>query len=68
MTVDEHGNVFATVPGGVAVLSPHGKHLGTLLTGKRTSNCTFGENGATLFITADDCLLRVRLATKGVDF
>jgi len=68
MTVDAHGNVFATVPGGVAVLSPDGKHLGTLLTGKRTSNCTFGEDGATLFVTADDYLLRVRLNTKGAGF
>jgi gluconolactonase len=62
MAVDERGNLFATVPGGVALLSPEGKHLGTLLTGKRTSNCTFGEDGAALFITADDLLLRIRLA------
>jgi gluconolactonase len=68
MTVDAHGNVFATVPGGVAVISPEGRHLGMLLTGKRTSNCTFGADGATLFITADNYLLRVRLATKGVGF
>ena len=64
MAVDAEGNLFATVPGGVAVLSPDGKHLGTLLTGKRTSNCTFGEDGATLFVTADDFLLRVRLFGK----
>jgi gluconolactonase len=65
MAVDEKGNLFATVPGGVAVISPEGKHLGMLLTGKRTSNCTFGEDGGTLFITADDLLVRVRTSTKG---
>ncbi len=68
MTVDQHGNLFATVPGGVAVLAPDGKHLGTLLTGRRTSNCEFGEDGSTLFITADDFLLRVRLTTEGIGF
>lgn len=68
MVVDRSGNVFATVPGGVAILSPKGKHLGTLLTGKRTSNCTFGEDGSTLFITADDSLLSIRLTTKGLGF
>ena len=68
MTVDEHGNLFATGPGGVLIFTPDGKHLGTLKTGKRTSNCTFGEDGSTLFITADDSLLRVRLKTKGCRF
>jgi gluconolactonase len=68
MAVDAHGNVFATAPGGVAVLSPSGELLGKLLTGKRTSNCTFGEDGSTLFITADDLLLRIPLTTKGISF
>lgn len=68
MTVDEHGNLFATVPGGVAVIAPDGKHLGMLLTGKRTSNCEFGEDGSTLFITANHNLLRIRLNTKGSGF
>ena len=31
--VDEHGNLFATGPGGVLVISPEGKHLGTISTG-----------------------------------
>jgi gluconolactonase len=68
MAVDEHGNLFATGPGGVLVLSPEGKHLGTLLTTQATANCTFGEDGRTLFITADGYLLRVRLATKGAGY
>lgn len=68
MAVDEHGNLFAAGPGGVLVLSPEGKHLGTLLTTQATSNCTFGEDGHALFITADGYLLRVRLATKGLGF
>ena len=61
LTVDKLGNVFATIPGGVAIFSPQGKRLGTLLTTKRTSNCEFNEDCSTLFITADDLLLRIRL-------
>jgi gluconolactonase len=68
MAIDENGNVWATAPGGVAVLSPEGKHLGSLITTQRTANCKFGENGSTLFIAADDYLLRIRLTTKGVGF
>lgn len=68
MCVDKAGNVFATGPGGVLVLSPEGKHLGTLLTGVPTGNCAFGDDGRTLFITADMNLLRVRLTTTGMGF
>jgi gluconolactonase len=68
MEVDEHGNIFATGPGGVLVLSPEGKHLGTLKTGQATSNVAFGEDGKTLFITADMYVLRVPLTTKGKGF
>ena len=37
MKVDQRGNVFLTGPGGVLVLSPTGRHLGTIVTGRRTS-------------------------------
>ena len=68
MEVDEHGNLFATGPGGVLVISPEGKHLGTLMTGQATSNVAFGEDGKTLFITADMYVLRIPLSTKGKGF
>jgi len=65
LKVDTAGNVFATGPGGVLVFAPDGTHLGTLLTGQATANCAFGDDGKTLFITADSLLCRVRLATAG---
>ena len=68
MKVDAHGNLFATGPGGVLIFTPGGKHLGTILTGQRTANCGFGDDGKTLYMTADDYLMRVRLKTKGVHF
>jgi len=66
--VDQQGNIFATGPGGVLVIDPKGKHLGTILTGQRTGNCCFGDDGKTLYITADMYLLRIRLSTKGMGF
>ena len=68
LKIDTEGNLFATGPGGVLVLTPQGKHLGTIMTGQATSNCAFGDEGRTLYMTADDYLMRVRLKTKGVGF
>ena len=68
MKVDREGNVFATGPGGVFVFAPDGTHLGTFATGEATGNCCWGEDGSTLFITADMYLGRVKLNTKGVGF
>jgi gluconolactonase len=66
MKVDVHGNVFATGPGGVLVLTPDGTLLGRILTGVPTSNVAWGEDGSTLFITANHRVLRMVTKTKGV--
>jgi gluconolactonase len=68
MAVDIFGNVFTTGPGGVLILSPDGTHLGTINTGQATANCTFGDDGSVLYITADMLLLRIQTKTKGVEF
>jgi len=66
LAIDVHGNLFATIPGGVGIFTPDGKQLGLLNTGDLTSNCEFGEDGSTLFITANHNLLRVKTNTKGL--
>jgi gluconolactonase len=68
MKVDREGNLFAAGPGGVYVLAPDGTHLGTIETGGATSNCAWGEDGATLYVTAGRAVYRIRLATKGPGF
>lgn len=68
MAIDAQGNLWASGPGGILVISPEGKLLGRILTGQATSNATFGEDGSTLFITADSYLLRVKTKTKGLGF
>lgn len=66
LKVDVHGNIWTSGPGGVLILSPEGKHLGSILTGRPTSNCAFGDaDHQTLYITADEALLRVRTKVKG---
>jgi gluconolactonase len=68
LKVDRKGNVFATGPGGVLVLSPAGEHLGTINTGEATANCAWGDNGSVLYITADMFLCRIQTLTRGLGF
>ncbi|HYV34914.1 MAG TPA: SMP-30/gluconolactonase/LRE family protein [Gemmataceae bacterium] len=67
MKVDAQGNVFATGPGGLCVMSPDGTLLGIFRTGEQTANCCFGEaDGQTLFVCANRKIGRVRVTTKGI--
>jgi gluconolactonase len=65
LKVDNAGNLFATGPGGVLVITPQGKHLGTIATDEPTANCAWGGNGSVLYITANDKLCRIRTSTAG---
>lgn len=64
MVVNSDGILFATGPDGVIVLSPEGEHLGTIFTGKNTSNCDLNEDETVLYVTCDDLILRVVLGYK----
>ena len=68
LKVDTRGNVWATGPGGVLVIAPDGTHLGTLVTGQPTGNCAWGDDGATLYITSNHDLVRIRTLSKGIGF
>jgi len=68
LKVDRNGNLFGAGPGGVYVFSPDGKHLGTIQTGVATSNCAWGDDGSTLYITASSSVYRIRTKTKGAGF
>lgn len=60
LRVDAQGNVWSSGPGGIVIISPAGKHLGSLLTGRGTANLAFGgPDGKSLFITAGDSLIRI---------
>lgn len=63
--IDVKGNMWLGGPGGLLIISPSGKHLGTLATGVATANCAWGDDGSTLYITADSYLCRIKTKTKG---
>ncbi len=67
MKVDTQGNIWTTGPGGVLIISPDGRHLGSILTGVPTGNCAWGgpEKG-TMYVTADMFLLRVKTQVNGL--
>ena len=61
LCVHPSGTLFSTGPGGILIINPAGKHLGTIRTTQATANCTFDSDYAHLYITADRYLLRVGL-------
>jgi len=68
MKVDSKGNIFTTGPGGIVVISPSGKILGRIETTQPTANCAWGDDGSSLYITANMLLCRVKTKTKGNGF
>jgi gluconolactonase len=63
LCIDEHGNVFASGPGGLYIFAPDGKRLGRIETGEFVSNCEFSEDGSTLYITSHRNVVRIRTNT-----
>jgi gluconolactonase len=64
--VDVQGNLYVSGPGGLWILSPEGKHLGTIVTPEHPHNLAWGgDDGQTLFLTAQTSLYRVRLNVRG---
>ena len=71
MKVDRDGNLWVTGSGGVLVLAPTtgtGPYdfLGHLNIGGATANCAWGDDGSTLYITADMYLCRIKTTARGV--
>jgi gluconolactonase len=65
LKVDRAGNLFATGPGGVHVITADGVHLGTIETGDKTANCAWGGDGSTLYMTVNKQLMKIETTTKG---
>ncbi len=68
MKLDVLGNIWTTGPGGVLVLTPDGKHLGSILLNQPTANLAWGNDGHTLYITSNHDLFRVKTLVKGAGF
>ena len=69
MAIDVEGNLWATGPGGVLVIDPHGEIIGLIETGTAAANCAFGgEDGSELYITSHKFLARIKTSTRGIEF
>jgi gluconolactonase len=66
LKVDARGNVYAAGPGGLLVISPQGKQLGTIRFSEQPANLAWGdEDRRTLYVTARTGLYRVRFLVPG---
>jgi len=69
LKVDRAGNIYVSGPGGVWILSPEGKHLGTIKGPELPANFAWGDaDGRTLYLTARTGLYRIRLNIPGAGF
>lgn len=66
LKVDREGNVFAARPDGLDVIAPDGTLIGRIETGAPTSNCAWGDDSSTLYITGGSGVYRLR--TRGAGF
>jgi gluconolactonase len=66
MKVDVEGNIYSAGPAGIWIISPEGKHLGTILVPERTANVAWaGPDRRTLYICASTSVYRVHLKIAG---
>ena len=67
MKVDKAGNLYVSGPGGLWILSPQGKHLGTIIAPKHPHNFAWGDaDGKTLYLCARSGLYRMKLNIEGI--
>ena len=67
LKVDVLGNLYVSGPGGLWIVSPEGKHLGTLKTPRLAANFAWGgADGRTLYLTARSTLYRLPLLVAGI--
>lgn len=63
--VDNQGNIFASGPEGIWIISPQGKYLGKIIGPERPANMAWGDDGKTLYLTAHTGLYKIRTKNGG---
>ena len=67
LRVDTKGNLYETGPGGVWIISPEGKHLGTIRAPEQSTNVGFGDaDKKTLYIAARTGIYKIKVLTPGI--
>jgi gluconolactonase len=63
--VDRQGNLYVSGPGGLWIISSDAKHLGTVIVPRHPHNLAWGDDGKTLYLTAQGSLYRMPLKIAG---
>jgi len=67
MKIDQKGNLYVSGPSGLWIISPEGKHLGTIVGPEHPHNFAWGDDdGKTLYLCAKTGLYRIRLNIPGI--
>jgi gluconolactonase len=67
MKVDTAGNIWESGPTGVWVITPEGKHIGTILVPELVANVEFGDaDHKTLYIAARSSVYKIRVNIPGI--
>jgi gluconolactonase len=64
--LDRAGNLYVSGPGGLWILDPGGKHLGTIRGPRLAANFAWGDDGRALYLTARSGLYRLPLQIEGI--
>jgi gluconolactonase len=65
--LDQNGNLYVSGAGGLRIISPEGKHLGTIIAPKQPQHLAWGgEDGKTLYMAAQGTLYRMPLNVSGI--
>ncbi|STY59613.1 Gluconolactonase precursor [Mannheimia haemolytica] len=59
--IKQNGVIFCSCEEGIIALLPDGTELGRFVLGKLTSNCSFGDDEQTLFITCSNSVYRLTI-------
>ncbi|RYE31174.1 MAG: SMP-30/gluconolactonase/LRE family protein [Sphingobacteriaceae bacterium] len=60
LKTDKQGNIWASGPGGILIIDKNGQLLGKISTGEVISNCCWGDDKSTLYITAGAFLYQLK--------
>src|SRR5437868_4197396 len=67
LKIDQKGNLYVSGPSGLWIISPEGKHLGTIVGPEHPHNFAWGDDdGKTLYLCARTGLYRIRLNVPGI--
>jgi gluconolactonase len=65
LKLDALGNLWASSPGGIRIITPAGKVLGQIKLPEVAANLNWGDDGRTLYITASHSVYKLHTLVHG---